>query len=60
MIELDQNECYLVPKCEIHNRRTKVAISTSKRYPQSIGFFCEKCNAEFLEAIVAESQVQDL
>ena len=57
MIELDQNECYLVPKCKIHNRRTKVAISTSKRYPQSIGFFCEKCNAEFLEAIVAESQV---
>ena len=51
MLELDQNESYLIPKCVIHNCRTKVAISTSKRYPQTIGFYCDKCNAEFIESI---------
>jgi|MGYP005825907505 hypothetical protein len=51
MIELDQNESYLIPKCQIHGNRTKVAISTSKRYPQTIGFYCDKCNQEFIDSI---------
>lgn len=51
MIELDQNENYLIPKCQIHGNRTKVAISTSKRYPQTIGFYCDKCNQEFIDSI---------
>ena len=55
MIELEQNGSYLVPKCEIHKCRTKVAISTSKRYPQTIGFFCDRCNDELLERLIQES-----
>ena len=50
-IELDQNESYLIPKCKIHKCRTKVAISTSKRYPQTIGFYCNQCNQEFIDSI---------
>lgn len=51
MLELDQNESYLIPKCQIHNCRTKVAISTSRKYPQTIGFYCGKCNQEYIDAI---------
>jgi hypothetical protein len=50
-VSLNPNKEYLIPKCEVHGTRTKVCVSTSKRYPQTLGFYCTKCNDELLEKI---------
>tara|TARA_Y100000310_G_scaffold155325_1_gene154808 strand:+ start:668 stop:880 length:213 start_codon:yes stop_codon:yes gene_type:complete len=48
------DEEYLVPKCPKHKRYMKICHSTSKRYPQTLGFYCEKCGDDLVEIIKAE------
>jgi len=39
-----------VPKCPKHKTYCEIAISTSKRYPKTYGFYCNKCQDEWITA----------
>ena len=41
---------YHVPKCPKHKTYCEIAISTSKRYPKTYGFYCNKCQDEWVRA----------
>ena len=45
---------YNVPKCFKHKSYYKIVISTGKKYPRTYGFYCEKCNDDFLKAMKKE------
>ena len=39
-----------VPKCPKHKRYCEIAISTSRKYPKTYGFYCDKCQDDWVKA----------
>jgi len=42
---------FKVPKCPKHKSYCELAISTGKRYPKTYGFYCNKCQDEWVVAM---------
>lgn len=41
---------YLIPKCSKHKKYMKICQSTSKRYPRTFGFYCDKCGDDLVDS----------